>query len=542
MQSTELFGALGWVIGAATLCVLVARLVRLPPLVAYLLAGVLLGPLGGVVQETPALRTLSELGVVLLLFLVGIELDFGKLFSLGRIALMAGLGQIAFTFIASAVFCVGIGWDLHESLWASLAVTFSSTVVAVKLLSDKGDLDTDYGRIAVGISIVQSLVVIFVMALLSGVGQQEPVRSSDLVRLAGDTLLKMAVLVVLVLAAGRKILPRIFQWLAVSSAAVLIGSLFWCLAVVLLARKLELVEGLGALLAGLAISDFRSTNDIKARIKPLMSVMVAVFFVVFGAGMDLAGAASLWPAVVGLSALVIVGNTLFTFLVIPRFGFSHATAFGAAVTGAQTSEFTLFLVTLGAAKGLLRPEIVSLMGVIALITITVSAYLILHHETLYDALQRAGIFPKLQPRHPSKGASSRRQDHIIVIGMNSLGRRLAKELTRLKYSVLAMDTDARKLADLPCETLVGSSEFLDVLLDAGMPRARLVISALRIEEANELLAYRCSQFKVPCCVHAVDLSVVDNLLELGVAYLMLSKVDGVKLQNRLLRERGLLPA
>jgi Trk K+ transport system NAD-binding subunit len=130
--------------------------------------------------------------------------------------------------------------------------------------------------------------------------------------------------------------------------------------------------------------------------------------------------------------------------------------------------------------------------------------------------------------------------HVIVVGMNTLGREIVQRLHERGETVLAVDTDPRKLAGLASHTLLGSVEYLSVLQQVGLDRAKLLVSALQIEDANDLLAYRCQLAGVPSAIHVVDMSVVDNLLELGANYLMISKVDGVKAQSRTLREIGIL--
>jgi voltage-gated potassium channel Kch len=135
----------------------------------------------------------------------------------------------------------------------------------------------------------------------------------------------------------------------------------------------------------------------------------------------------------------------------------------------------------------------------------------------------------------------RLSQHVIVVGMNTLGRDIVRRLCQRGETVIAIDTDPMKLKDLPCRTLHGSVEYLTVLEEAGYDRAKLLISALSIEHVNDILAHRCQLAKVPCAVHVVDVSVADSLLDLGAAYLMIPKVDGLKAQVRKLKEMGVIP-
>jgi len=541
-MAAELLWPLGWAVCAAAVCTILARIARLPSIVAYLIAGLFLGPLLGLVEESSALAGLSKMGVALLLFLVGLELSFDKLGAVGGVALVAGLGQVIFTAMGGMALCLFLGFGFMDSLFLSVALTFSSTVVVVKILGDKNELDTLYGRIAVGIFLVQDLVVVLVLTVLAGLqGSSEQGMTNagpwgiaaSIVQAFGGT----AFLLGLAVAASRFLLPGPFSWAAKSPAAVFVWSLAWCFAMVALAHTLGLSVELGAFFAGLSLAQLPHNRDLQHRIRPLMNLFVAIFFVTLGLGTSPQDGAAQWPAVIILSLFVLIGNPLIFYAIIAAMGYSRKDAFLAGVTVAQISEFSFIFVAMGVSSGLVGGRIAAITALVGIVTIAVSAYLILYNRQLHALFSR-WLGWKDEPDDEEAGA---RNGHIIVVGMNTLGRKLAEELVRKGCQVLAVDTDARKLRDLPCDHLLGSTEYLDVLMDAGLSRARLLVSALRIEEANELLAYRCRQFGVPCCIHAVDLSVVDNLLELGVNYLMLSKVDGVKLQNHYLREKGILP-
>jgi hypothetical protein len=228
-------------------------------------------------------------------------------------------------------------------------------------------------------------------------------------------------------------------------------------------------------------------------------------------------------------------------------GYTVRTSFLTSVTVAQISEFSFIFAGMGMASGLIGPEILSIIALVGVVTIAVSAYMIIHNRGLFAWFERLGLarwkifrtngMAEKQARdeeHP------RLDGHIIVIGMNTLGRDLVRRLCRRGETVVAIDTDPAKLEGLPCMTLLGSVEYLSVLEEAGFERARLLVSALRIEDVNDILAFRCQSAGVPSAIHVVDLSVVDNLLDLGASYLMIPKVDGVKAQVRKLKEMGVL--
>jgi len=244
---------------------------------------------------------------------------------------------------------------------------------------------------------------------------------------------------------------------------------------------------------------------------------------------------------------VLVGKPLIFLTLIPRIGYSTRTAFLTGCTMAQISEFSFIIAGVGVAQGLISSKILSIIALVGLLSISVSAYMIdakLRLYALFDQLKISqwGIFRSSgkAERRATRDHHIRQSRHIIVVGMNTLGRQLVNELHKRGEEVLAVDTDPVKLKGLPGESLLGSVDYLSVLQEAGLERAKLLVSALRIEDTNDLLAYRCQMAGVPSAIHVVDLSVVDNLLELGADYLMIPKVDGVKAQVKKLKELGIL--
>jgi Kef-type K+ transport system membrane component KefB len=543
MLQNELIFSLGWIVIGAAGCMILARFIRLPSIVACLIAGLLLGPVFGMVDQSDALGLIAEAGIVLLLFLVGLELSFDKIRQVGPVALVAGLGQVVFTAVGGLLLCWILGFDLLDSVFIAVGLTFSSTVVAVKLLTDKGELNDLYGRIAVGNSLVQTLVVLVALVFIGSLTDAGQLEIWPILTTLGFSLLKILMLFGGTFFVAKHFLPILFQYVASSPGTLFIWSLCWCFLVVGIATILGISIEIGALLAGVNLSNLRYSRDLQHRIKPLMNFFVAVFFVVLGVQIQLGELGGIWLPGLLLSLFVVVGNTFIFMVIIPRFGFSERTSFFAGVTGAQISEFSFIFVKMGLAASLVTSATVSLMAFVGVLTISVSAYLILYNRQIYSWVKKFGLLKIFMASAGQNDSESAAQisGHVIVVGMNSLGRLLVQSMHEKGEDVLAIDTDEKKLADLPCRTMLGSSEYLDVLLEAGLPHAKLLISALRIEEANELMAFRTNQFGIPCCIHAADISMVDNLLELEVDYLMLSKVDGVKLQIRRLQEMGVLP-
>ena len=544
----EFLQSLGFIVVFGAVFAFAGRLLKIPFIVSFIFAGLFLGPITGWVSLNHTLELISELGIALLLFLVGLELSFERIKDVGKVAVVAGIGQVVLTAAGGLVICLLLGFTMIESLFLALALTFSSTVVVVKLLDQMGDLNRLYGRIAVGIFLVQDLVVIVLLTVLSGLAGLEGGESIDLAAVLGNLAFAfggMTLILVTALVASRFVLPKPFGWVARFPDASLIWALCWCFALVLLAKKLSLSLEIGAFIAGMALAQLPYNEDLRHRLHPLMNFFIAIFFVTLGIRTELGEALSAWPTAVLLSVFVLIGNPLIFLFIITRMHYSQRTAFRTSVTVAQISEFSFIFAAMGVASGLIGSSILSIVALVGIVTIAVSAYMILYSESLYRFSKRWGLLKLFPPtalsREEEETADHERAGHIIVVGMNALGRDLVQRLVSHGERVLAVDTDPGKLRGLVgAETFIGSVEFESVVQEIGLAHARLVISALQIEDTNHLLAYRCRVADVPCAIHAFDISVVDDLLDLETDYLLMPTADGVIRQVRTLKKEGFL--
>lgn len=545
MHGTEytLLLNLGFIVLGAAVFAFLGKLVRMPSIVAYILAGICLGPVLGLVELDHSLELISELGIALLLFLVGLELSLGKIKDVGRVAVVAGVGQVVFTAFFGFILCLLLEFSVTASLFLSVALTFSSTVVVVKLLDQKGELNHLYGRIAVGIFLVQDIVVIFVLTVLSGLDGGEAdfafgTVALGLTRATGS----MVLLTGLVYVAARYLLPRPFAWAARSPDTIFVWSLCWCFLVVGLAGVMGLSLEIGAFMAGIAVAQLPYNSDLHRRLHPLMTFFVAIFFVTLGVHMDMSAALERWDVAMILSLFVLIGNPLIFMVIIARFGYSERTAFRTSVTVAQISEFSFIFVAMGFSAGLVGQEVLSIVALVGMVTIAVSAYMILYTEPLYRILRWTRVL-RIFGAHQNEDEDGSRSyaGHIIVVGMNGLGREIVKQLNLRSERVLAIDTDPNKLMGLgAADTMIGSVEYETMIEEIGMRQAKLVVSALQIEDVNHLLAYRCRKLGVPCAIHAFDVSVVDDLLDLETAYLLMPNVDGVVEQREIIEREGIV--
>ena len=525
---------LGFIVITAAGFAFLGKLVKMPSIVAYIIAGMVLGPGLGIVQLDHSLKLISELGIALLLFLVGLELSLQKIKDLGRVAIILGGLQVPMTAAGAYVISTLMGFSVVECVFLAATVTFSSTVVVIKLLDQKGATSRLFGRIAISLFLAQDIVVIIGLTILSGLGSggDEPFEMVTLTKSLGIAFAGMVILLLVSLFASRCVLPKPFAWASRSPDTVFIWALCWCFLVVLLAHQFHLSVEIGAFLAGIAIAQLPIHEDLHRRLHPLMTFFVAVFLVTLGIQMDISVLGEVWKYALGLSVFVIIAKPLIVFIILSRLRYSEYTAFQAATASGQVSEFAFILLGLGAGAGLIEGRVVSLGGMVGILTIAISSYLILYSDPLYRAFQKLGVLKFFKAKQePDTEEQHSYEGHVIVVGMNALGREVVNQLSGRGETVLAIDTDPRKLEGLNCaETLIGSVEYESAVEEIGLGRARLVISALQIEDTNHLLAYRCRSAGVPCAIHAFDISVVEDLLDLDTAYMFMPAFDAVREQ------------
>jgi Kef-type K+ transport system membrane component KefB len=545
-------GSIGVMIVAAALLMPLARRLNVPSIVLYIVTGLALGPIGfdilghealgghgqGQGGET-AVAVAAEIGIVLLLFLVGLELSLDKIRSVGKVAVTAGLGQVIFTAVIGFGVTWAMGFTVMESIFIATALTFSSTVVVVKLLDQKKDLNALYGRIAVGIFLVQDLVVVVALTFLAGLGEPEAFDLAGVAGGLGQAFLGMIAMLVIALVAARYLLVKPMAWVARSPATAMIWSLSYCFAFVLGAEWLRLSPEIGAFLAGISLAQLPMAHELRRRVHPLMNFFIAIFFIALGAQMELAAATQNWLPAVVLSLFVIIGNPFIFMFIIARGGYSERTSFMTSVTVAQISEFSFIFMAVGLSAGLIDEAILSLVTVIGLITIAVSSYMILYNEPLYEWVRKWGLLrPFRAAQKDDEKPPPEVSEHIIIVGMNAMGRYLVEQLHGKGETTLAVDVDPGKLRDLPGKTLVANVDYTAVLEEIALEKAKLVISTLRIEATNNLLAYRCQKAGVPTAIHAFEASVVETLRQLQVDYLIDPKKVWLSETAAKLREMG----
>jgi len=481
---------------------------RQPLIVSFIAVGILVGPSGlDWVAANDQVDLLAKLGIALLLFLVGLKLDLHIIKTMGPVALAAGLGQVFFTSVFGFFIAQFIGLDTTASIYVAVALTFSSTIIIVKLLSDKKELDHLHGRIAIGFLIVQDIVVVLVMIFLTAMGEAESDHS--LGQQALSMLLNGALFLIAIGVAMRFLLTPLMNLLSKSSEMLILFSIGWAVSLAALGVYIGFSKEVGAFLAGVAIASTPYKEVIAARLVSLRDFLLLFFFIDLGVGLDIAELGQqVLPALL-FSAFVLIGNPIIVIVILGYMGYSKKTGFLAGLTVAQISEFSLLLAALGLSQGHISSETVGLITLVGLITISLSTYMILYSEQLYAKL--APFLERFERTNKHNVAESTTETKatydIVIFGLGRLGAMIAEEFIKKDKSVLVVDLDMEKIrVHTNCEfdVLYGDMEALECINHLPLTKTEWVISTVRQVPENLALLYALkeSEFKGKTAVFA----------------------------------------
>ena len=476
---TDLLFDIGIVLTFASFFALAAKFFRQPLIIAYILSGVLAGVLGFFASDDSKqlLDFLATFGVTFLLFLVGLELRFSDIKTYGPVALATGIGQIIFTSVIGFALLLLIGFGLTQAFYIALALTFSSTIIVIKLLAEKRDLDSLYGRITVGFLLVQDAVAVFALIFISAIG-----KGNFSLGEFGLVLLKGSLLVGLLILLSKTLLPSLFQKAAKSLEIMFILAIAWMLVISSLSLFLGLSVEIGAFLAGISLANLKEQQQISARIKPLRDLFIVFFFILLGLSLTFQNIISQIFPILLLSAFILIGNPLIVLTIMGLIGFRKRTSFMASVTVAQISEFSLILIALGRAVGHLDQKVVDMVTAVGLITILCSSYMILHSRALYKKLfSWLNLFERKNTLEDFNNEVRDFSEHVVLVGSGRLGFEILGQLRKQNLQTLVIDFDPSIISYLKSENLdflFGDITDPDIMGKANLEKAKVLISTV----------------------------------------------------------------
>ena len=457
-------------------------MLRQPLIVSFIAVGIIAGPSAlDIVRSDEQIDLLAELGIAVLLFLVGLKLDFKLIRTLGPVALMTGLGQVAFTTVFGFLLGLALGLDTVTSLYVAIALTFSSTIIIVKLLSDKREIDSLHGRIALGFLIVQDIVVVIAMIVLSavGIGAAGDAAVTDVLVVLGYGLGMLGLVAVFI----RYIADPLVERLSRAPELLVSFAIGWAALLAAAGHYLGFGKELGGLLAGVSFASTAYREAIAARLASLRDFLLLFFFIALGSALDLSILGASIGAAVVLSLFVLIGNPLIVLAIMGAMGYRKRIGFLAGLTVAQISEFSLIFMAMGVAIGHVAEDALGLVTLVGLITIAASTYMITYSHQLYDRLEPfLGVFERRKPTRDRAETSATRGEHdIILFGMGRYGTGIARELTNAGRRVLGVDFSPVAVRQARAEgydVLFGDATDPEFLAHLPLADAEWVVSAV----------------------------------------------------------------
>jgi Kef-type K+ transport system membrane component KefB len=492
LLTEDTFALTAIVLAVASVVGFLAIRARQPLIVAFILVGIVVGPsVLGWVSEAEPLKLMAEIGIAILLFLVGLKLDIHLVRTTGKVALITGLGQVFFTSVVGFGLAVLLGMSATTALYVAVALTFSSTIIIVKLLSDKRELDELHGRIALGFLIVQDIVVVLAMIAITATSGG---RDGALLSEIGIVVIQGAGLLLGLAALMKWVLPRVLTKIATSQELTIVAAVGWAISVAAFSDWLGFSIEVGAFLAGFALASTPFRESIASSLTGLRDFLLLFFFIELGAQLDLSAIGAQVPAALVLSVFVLVGNPIIVLVIMGVMGYPKRVSFLAGLAVAQISEFSLILIALARQSGYVDNDTVGLVTLVGMITIGLSTYMIIYSQWIFERLQGPlSIFERsrLLTIEEHAGADA----DVIVYGYGRFGKRLVEQLSANGHSVMVVDWDPHstlrilEIAEPDRVQLVfGDADDTEFPSTLPLQRANWVVSTIPRVDANRVLA------------------------------------------------------
>ena len=482
----------------ASVISIIFKFLKQPAILAYIFTGLLITATGIIdISNGDALESLSKIGITLLLFMLGLEIQINELRSVGKTSLITGIGQIVFTSAIGFGICKLFGFSNLAALYASIALTFSSTIIIVKLLSDKKDINSLYGKISVGFLLVQDFFAIIALILLASISSFG--ETSSVYTLA-SIFVKVVVLFGGILYLSKAVFPKIVHKIAGSQEILLLASLGWALGLAAFVSSpiIGFSVEIGGFLAGLSLANSSESFQIATKIKSIRDFFIMIFFVMLGMTLKFGDIGdALFPALI-LSVFVLIGNPFIVMILLGLLGYTKRVGFLSGLTVAQISEFSLIVIILGNSIGHVPDNIVSIITLVGIITFTLSTYAILNGNRVYERIKTPlSIFERkiLQEVNDDKKDS---QGHIVLVGAHRLGVAFLEELNDSKNDIIIVDFNpdvVEKLKKKGFNVVYGDIADVDIQDKVNIDKAKMVISSIPDLEDNVLFLSKLKTFK-----------------------------------------------
>ena len=482
-------------IGDITLCILfawvlglLAHFSRQPLILAYLIAGFFIGPFGmGWVKSQELISVISELGLIFMLFMIGLEIDLKKIVRAGKVILFAAGGQLIGGCLLGILFFLAIGLPMgggkFDALYLCVACALSSTVIIVKVLYEKRELDTLPGRVTLGVLVLQDIFAILFLAVQPSL---DHLQASVILISIG----RVGVLVATALVLSRYVLPRLFHQIARRPELILLGALAWCFLIGEIAEKLHLSREMGSLVAGVSLSTFPYALDVTAKVTTLRDFFITLFFVALGMTIPIPGMSVIGLALL-IAAFTVVSRVLTTFTPLYLMKQGLRASLLPAINLAQISEFSLVVIQTGVAAGHIKTETSSAASFAFVVLAVLSTFVMARSDQvtrgLIGPLKRIGLrdLDHVHEHDGEHGGGHGEARRVVILGFFRAASALLSEIERRNPMALDQITVIdfnpvvfQTLSARGVHVVYGDISNVDTLVHAGVGKAELIIFSI----------------------------------------------------------------
>ncbi|HLB60397.1 MAG TPA: cation:proton antiporter family protein [Patescibacteria group bacterium] len=538
----ELFIEMTLIVVLAAVVSFVMRLLKQPLVVGYIFTGILVGPYAlDILHATEHVELFSKIGITVLLFIVGLHLSPKVIQEVGKVSLVTGVGQVLLTSLVGFFIALFLGIEKIAALYIAIALTFSSTIIILKLLSDRGDLNKLYGRISIGFLIVQDIIAALILLFVSAFANAANV---NIVLLAGFLLAKMLIVLVWLYLISSYVIPRLMKYVARSSELLFLFSLAWGLGLASMFSTIGLSVEIGALIAGVILSLTPYAYEIGSRLRPLRDFFILLFFILLGSQMVLDQVQDLIIPAIVLSLFVLIGNPVIMVILMNLLGFKKKTGFMAGLTVAQISEFSLILASLGFNSGHIPRDILSLITMVGLITIAGSTYFIMYADDIYPHVERLLRYLQLIKVKRDDTITEAEYYEMILFGFDRVGLDFIEAFKKFNRSYLVVDfnpASIKRLIDHAISYRFGDAEDIEFLEELGLSKVKLVVSSIPDHKTNVLLARTLKKINPRAIVITIGHTNAQarELYREGVTYVIMPHYLGARHVTRMMARYGL---
>lgn len=534
----SLFGILSLIIVLATVVSGLMRLLRQPLIVGYILTGILLGPaVLHAVPDTAAFTVFSNIGIALLLFIIGLGLNTTVIGRLGRAVLLTALIQMGVTLGVGYLAAAAFGFNGVTSLIIGVALMFSSTIIIVKILNDKREQGRLYAQISIGVTLAQDVVASIALVFLAA-GKTGDLSPADI----GALLAKGIVLGGLLLLLSSQVLTRLSKFIASSQEFLFLFALAWGFGIATLFEIAGFSIEVGALFAGVSLASMPFAQEVAARLKPLRDFFVVVFFIALGENLSFAHIGEgLWPAII-FSCVAIVVKPFATLVSLGGLGYTKQTSFKSSLTLSQVSEFSLIFVVLAVTNGVVPEGVSTIITLTAIITIAISTYLMKYDDELFNTMEHhLRFFERKTVRSESYQTA---QHSMILFGYHKGGQEFVKAFKAMHRKFIVVDYNPEVIEELErknIEFMYGDATDLELLEELNINKSKLIVSTITDFETNQtLLAHimRVNPHAIVIC-HSDNYEEAAELYHLGATYVMMPHLIGSERISNFVKRAGL---